>query len=159
MELRDYLELGRKKAGTLTALGNLLGLTQPQISTIKAHRKPLPDTALVRLAEFIDVPERELIAANNIAMGKHVDFWRPFVEHARAASLAMALAVVTIFVTPISAEARQMENSGIRTLYYVKFRRIAAWLKKAQLTRTIYRFLKRLQEAPVTICTPRVAEV
>lgn len=112
MELRDYIEMGAKKAGSLTALAKMLDLTQPQISTIKAHGRPLPDMQLVQLAAYIGVSEKELIAANNIAMGKHTDFWRPFVQHAQAASIALALALVTIFVTPEKAEAAPLLASS-----------------------------------------------
>jgi hypothetical protein len=121
MELRDYIIKGSEKAGSLTALGKMLDLTQPQISTIKAHKKPLPDKALVTLAEYLSVPERDLIAANNIAMGKHVEFWRPFATHAKAASIALAVMTVTFFVTPTTAEARPYSEAEQFNLYYVNY--------------------------------------
>ena len=121
MELRDYIEMGATKAGSLTALGKMLDLTQPQISTIKAHGRPIPDKQLIQLAEFINVTEKELIAANNIAMGKHVEFWTTFVQHAKAASIVLALSLVTNFVTPSPANAGQMDEASGDVLYYVKF--------------------------------------
>ncbi len=109
MTLRDYIEAGAKKAGSLTALGKMLDLTQPQISTIKAEKKPLPDKQLAQLAEYIDVPAIELIRANNIAMGKHVDFWTTW---GKVASIC-ALSVVTFFATPSPAEAAPINDVPI----------------------------------------------
>lgn len=159
MELREYIDMGAQKAGTLTKLGNLLGLTQPQISTIKSHKKPLPDTALVKLAEYINVPERELIAANNIAMGKHVDFWRPFVQHAKAASIALVFSLVTNFVTPSPAEAAQTQHMRSERLCIMLIRRIIRHLKERQLTRTIKPIIQGTLEALQAFFAPRVTQV
>lgn len=108
MELRDYIEEGAKKAGSLTALGNMLGMSQPTISGAKAHKRPLTAMALVQLAHYINADLEALIAANELVTEKDEKkraYWRPFVEHARAASIALALSFVTIFVTPTPAEA------------------------------------------------------
>lgn len=117
MQLRDYIEAGAKKAGTLTALGKMLDLTQPQISTIKAEKKPLPDKQLVQLAEYLGIPEKELIRANNIAMGKNVDFWQ---QWGRAAALA-SFALVTFFVTTYPEQSHAMTGKAkICNVHYVK---------------------------------------
>lgn len=159
MELRDYIDMGAQKAGTLTKLGNLLGLTQPQISTIKGHKKPLPDTALVKLAEYINVPERELIAANNIAMGKHVDFWRPFVQHARAASIALTFSLVTTFVTPSPAEAATNQNMPSERLCIMSTRLRSRHSEKRQLARTFDPLIKRIFKALEALFILRVTEI
>lgn len=132
MELRDYIELGSTKAGSLTALSKLLDLTQPQLSTMKAHGRPMPDKQIVLLSELIDVPVTELIRANNIAMGKHVDFWTTW---GKAASIA-ALGIVTTFVTPSPVQAHQTEASQNHDLYYGKSATPAA-SKKRQLIRAM----------------------
>jgi len=116
MELRDYIDMAARKAGSLTELSKMLDMTQPTVSNIRAHRKSLPDKQLMQLAEYLGIPERELIAANNIAMGKHVEFWRPFVEHARAAGFALGILLVTNFVTPSPAEAAQTLNNAYETV-------------------------------------------
>lgn len=153
MELRDYINMGSQKAGSLTALGKMLDLTQPQISTIKAQKKPLPDKSLVTLAEYLGVAEKELIAANNIAMGKNVDFWRPFVEHAKAASIALAFSTASFFVSPTPANAEQIKDSPQTTLYYAKLAMLRALLKQRQLLR----FVKFLQELLIPTRTPQIA--
>ncbi len=107
MKLRDYIEAGAQKAGTLTALGKMLDLTQPQISTIKAEKKPLPDKQLVQLAAYLGVPEADLIRANNLAMGKNVEFWE---QWGKVAAMA-CFALVTSFVTPSPAQAAPLTQS------------------------------------------------
>ncbi|UCV24908.1 hypothetical protein [Ferribacterium limneticum] len=108
MELRDYIDTGAKKAGSLTALGLMLGMSQPQISGVKAHRRSLPMKAAVELAEFIGADLKAVIAANELVTEKDEKkraFWHPFVNHAKAASIALAFSLVTNFVTPSPAEA------------------------------------------------------
>lgn len=109
MELKDYIDMAAKKAGNLTALGKMLDLSQPNISNIRAHRKALPDKQLVQLAEYLEIPEIELIRANNIAMGKHVDFWTTW---GKAAGIC-AFSLVTFFVTPSPAEAAPIQEGPI----------------------------------------------
>ena len=49
MELCDYIEIGSEKAGSLTALGKMLDLSQPNMSSVKANKRALPiDAADVR---------------------------------------------------------------------------------------------------------------
>jgi hypothetical protein len=146
MELRDYIEQGAKKAGSLTALGLMLGMSQPNISNVKAHKKPLPVKAVVELAEYIGEDLKAVIAANELVTEKDEKkraFWSPFVEHARAAGVMLGIALVTSFVTPSPAEASQYVMTGGNDLYYVKSRRTTS-LKKWQLKRLIERLMKAL---------------
>ncbi len=127
MELREYLEIGAKKAGSLTALGKLLDMSQPTISNVKAGKRPLPLDAVFKLADYINADLRALIAANELVTEKKEEkrrFWSPFVEHARAASFALALtiALITNFVTPTPANASEHRLSALNNLYYVKLR-------------------------------------
>jgi hypothetical protein len=91
MELRNYIELGAEKAGSLTALGKMLDMSQPTISSAKAHKRPMPIDAVVKLADYIDADLKALIAANELVTEKKEEkraYWRPFVEHVRATSIA-----------------------------------------------------------------------
>lgn len=121
MELRDYLEIGAKKAGSLTALGKMLDISQPNMSHCKAHRARLPIEAVIQLADFINADLRAVIAANELATEKKEAkrrFWSPFVEHARAASFALILTIATVtnFVTPTPAQAAPILETKTPTL-------------------------------------------
>lgn len=123
MELRDYIEEGAKKAGSLTALGKLLDLSQPNISNSKAHKKPLPAKAIVQLADYIGADLKALIAANELVTEKDEKkraFWEPFIHHAKAAGIALAVGLITSFVTPSPAQASDITVSQSDDLYYVK---------------------------------------
>jgi len=65
MELRDYLKLGAEKAGSLTALGAFLGIDQRHMSNHKAHSRPLPLDAAVKLADYIGADLKAVLAAND----------------------------------------------------------------------------------------------
>lgn len=110
MELKDYLDAGAKKAGSLTALGLMLGMSQPTMSNIKAGKRPMPIDAVVKLADYIGADLRALIAANELVTERKEEkraFWTPFTELGRAAVFLLALlfACVTNFVTPTPANA------------------------------------------------------
>jgi hypothetical protein len=121
MELRDYLEIGAKKAGSLTALGLMFGMSQPSISTVKAHKRALPLDAVIKLADFIDADLKAVIAANELTTEKKEKkraFWQQLTEHARAASLVFVLATsVNFLLTPYPAEAS--EHKGLPTIGFV----------------------------------------
>lgn len=79
MELRDYIERGIKKAESLTTLGKILDLTQPQMSNIKAYKQHLPLAACVKLADLIGANRIDVIAAAELATEKKEDkraYWR-----------------------------------------------------------------------------------
>ena len=108
MELRDYMDAGATKAGSLTALGRIIGLSQPDASNARKHRRTLPLDAAIRLADYIEADRMAVIAANELATEKREEkraFWSPFVSTARTASIALAVLSVTNFVTQTSAEA------------------------------------------------------
>lgn len=153
MELRDYLEIGEKKAGSLTALGKLLDMSQPTISNVKAGKRPLPLDAVFKLADYIEADLKALIAANELVTEKKEEkrrFWSPFVEHAKAASFALGLtiALVTNFVTPTPANASERGISTPNTLYYVKS--ALKYLKQRHLFRSMQMLIKTLF-APLTM--------
>ena len=70
MLLRDYIDQGAIKAGSLTALGKMLDMSQPNLSHAKAMKKALPAKAVVQLAEFINADLKAVIAANELATEK-----------------------------------------------------------------------------------------
>lgn len=78
MELRDYIEAGAKKAGSLTALGKLLDLDQRNMTSAKAHRRGLPADAAIKLADYIEADRIAVISANELATEKKEEkraFW------------------------------------------------------------------------------------
>ena len=90
MKMREYLELGAEKAGSLTALGKILDLSQPNISAVKAHRRSLSIDAAVKLADYIEADLKAVIAANELITERKEEkrqFWMPFVSEKRAAAI------------------------------------------------------------------------
>lgn len=78
MNLSDYIEAGAKKAGNLTALGKLLGLSQPEISNARAMRRALPIDGAIKLADYIEADRIAVISANELATEKKEEkraFW------------------------------------------------------------------------------------
>lgn len=114
MELRDYIDMGAKKAGNITELGNVLGMSQPRISKARNYKEHLPLEKCTLLADYIGKDRFSVIAAAQYAMAKEdkKDFWHPFVTTAKAASIALAFSLVTNFVTPSPAEAAPVRQDA-----------------------------------------------
>lgn len=78
MELRDYIEIGATKAGSLTALGKILGMSQPDMSHAKAHKIGITLAGAVKLADYINADRFAVIIANELATEKKEEkraFW------------------------------------------------------------------------------------
>ena len=91
MELREFIAIGARKAGSISALARYLGVSQPDLSKAYNHKKGIPDEALSKLADYIEADYRTLVAAEKLVTEKTEEkraYWRPFVEHARAAAAA-----------------------------------------------------------------------
>lgn len=130
MQLRDYIEQGATKAGSLTALGKMLDMSQPTISAAKAHRRPLTNKACFQLADFIGADLKAVIAANELVTEKDEEkraFWFPFVQIVRTVLAALALGIVTNFATPSPANASASVGQGNNHFYYVKLTMKAAF--------------------------------
>lgn len=146
MELRDYIAAGEAKAGSLTALGKLLDMSQPTISGVKGHKRALTDKQLVQLANYINVSIDELIRANNLALGKNVEFWE---QWGKVAAMA-CFALVTNFVTPSPAQAATLTQTEDNAICIMLNRLIQRLVKiKRQLFRPRPGLLKNLFE-PLT---------
>lgn len=162
MELRDYIEQGATKAGNLTQLGKLLGQDQRNMTSAKSHRRPLPLDAAVRLADSLETDLRAVIAANELVTEKKEEkraFWTPFVQHAKAASIALTFSLVTNFVTPSPAEAAPVLKTTRDAICIMLSRRFKRHLKQSQLARPMLRFFKRLEESLIANFAPRIAQI
>lgn len=157
MEMRDYLEIGAKKAGSLTNLGKLLDLSQPFMSRVKSGEKGLPIDAAVKLADYIGADLRSVVAENELITEKKPEkraFWSPFVEHAKAAVLAVCALffVVTSFLTPSPAQAMPSLESNAQHFVLCKLRR------KQLEQRHLKRLFKKLIESLSSIWAIRTPE-
>ena len=91
MELRNYIEAGIEKCGSVISLAKQLGQHETTITNAKAHRRGLPNYACVVLADLIGVERIEVIAASELVTEKHEErraVWLPFVQMAEARRLA-----------------------------------------------------------------------
>lgn len=123
MELRDYIEAGKLKLGTLEALATELGMPRPNLSHAKAHQRGLPPYAVFKLSKLLAIDPEIITAASELVTERNEQkraYWLPFVQNAqtfgKAASYALILAIVTNFVTPNSAEAAPVRDSARTTV-------------------------------------------
>jgi hypothetical protein len=82
-ELRDYIEKGSDKAGTLRNLAEVLNQPPEALTAAKGGRRGLPTYACVKLAQLIGEDERRVIAASELVTEKNPErraVWLPFVQ-------------------------------------------------------------------------------
>lgn len=65
MELRDYIEAGIKKTGSVVSLAKLLGQQDTNITNAKAQRRGLPNYACVKLADLLGAERIEVMPHRN----------------------------------------------------------------------------------------------
>lgn len=160
MELRDYLEIGAEKAGSVAALARILGLTREATTQAKSHKRKLPTDAVFKLADYIDAEVKPLTAANELVTEKDAEkqaYWRPFVEHARAASVALILTIALVLnlLTPTPAKAAPVLKVPHGTICIMLTRHAASFLEKLKL----HRLLKVLEEAIMSLLAMRIAQI
>ena len=112
MELRDYIEAGKMRFGTLDALAHELGMPRPNLSEAKAHRRGIPAYAISKLASILEIDPQIITAASELVTERNEEkrsYWLPFVTNAqnfgKMASYALIMGIVTNFVTSHPAEA------------------------------------------------------
>lgn len=127
MELRDYIKIGSEKAGSLTALGKMLDLSQPNMSHAKAMKKALPIDAAIKLADYIGADLRSVIAANELVTEKKEEkknYWMQFVKNANAAIMIVALTVTTFVTSPEKSFANNtLQQQTLHFTNYAKLRK------------------------------------
>ena len=92
MELKEYIEAGTKKTGSIAELAKLIEQNAANVTNAKAHRRGLPNYACVILAELLEVPQIEVIAASELVTEKNPErqkVWLPFVLAAEMRALAI----------------------------------------------------------------------
>lgn len=140
MELKEFIVAGIQIAGTSRKLAAIIGIGANELTDAKAHRRGLTLEAAVKLADYLQADLRTVIAANALATEKKEEkrrFWSPFVEHARAASFALAItsACVTSFVSPTPAEAAPLQKEVPARFILCQIRKKERRLKQRQLSR------------------------
>lgn len=83
MEQRDYIEKGIAKKGSLAALGRFLDQGESPMRSARNHKCGLPVYACIKLAELIEVPPLEVIAASELVTEKREErraVFLPFVQ-------------------------------------------------------------------------------
>lgn len=112
MELRNFIDQGVKKAGTLTALGREIGLSQPEISNVKAGKRSLPAYAAVGLADYLNVDVRTIIAASELITEKDErkrNYWIETLAAKTAKAACITLIVTGASTTPLIEQAQAAE--------------------------------------------------
>lgn len=118
--MREYIEMGEKKMGTQIALAQFLGMHDSSVRSAKMGKIGLPDHACIILADLIEEPRLEVIAASNLVTEKNADRRKIFESCFSKAAVIVLLVGVTMIVTPSPAHAAPLLDSGVAgdpTLY------------------------------------------
>ncbi len=118
MNIKNYIEMGEKKAGKQVELARILGINDSYIRTVKSGRNGLPDAICFELADYIGVDKIKVIAASNLVTEKN-EGRRKIYERCLSVSIALTFSA-TLIVTPMPANAstiKHIESSESHEMY------------------------------------------
>jgi hypothetical protein len=127
MKLKFFLETGEKTMKTQRALAKYLEQDDSVLRAAKAGKRGLPDYTCIKLADLIDAPRLEVIAASNLATEKNEERRKLFETcFSKAAGIILTVGAFSM-ATPSPVEAapildvtnNQLEEEK-HTVYYVK---------------------------------------
>lgn len=100
MELKDYIEQGIKKRGSLASLGRYLDQAEGTMRGAKSQTRGLPVYACLRLAEYIGADPVQVIAASELVTEKREErrevFQRFLIKNNAPSMMLCALFLMTL---------------------------------------------------------------
>lgn len=103
MKFSDYIDEGAKIAGSMNKLACELGLTHPNLRSMKAGRRAMPDEACVKLGVIVGLERPvDMIAiqhASRATTEEETNFWAPFVSNVRMHSHALGIVAMVCAAT------------------------------------------------------------
>ena len=118
MEMKTYIEMGEKLAGSQIELAKILDIKPNYLSMVKSHQRGLPDALCLQLADFINVDRLEVIAASNLITEKDEKkrklFESCFTRAATVAAAALIFAGSSMTYSPAQA---QYQKTGVNSIY------------------------------------------
>lgn len=117
MEMKTYIEMGEKLAGSQIELAKILDIKPNYLSMVKSHQRGLPDALCLQLADFINVDRLEVIAASNLITEKDEKkrklFESCFTRAATVAAAALIFAGSSMTSSPAQA---QCQKTGVNSI-------------------------------------------
>ncbi len=102
MLISEYIDKGKKKAGTIEALGEVIGVRGYNLSSAKTGKRPLQEEACVKLANYIGEPWHKVYQAMKVAAAKDEEqrkLWK------NAACVLITVGMGSGILTPQEAHA------------------------------------------------------
>ena len=125
MEMKNYIELAEKKAGSQTNLAKLLEITDRYVRQVKNGKQGFAVEICIQLADFIGADRLEVIAASNLVTEKD-EKKRKILESCFSISRAANFTITALFIGIVTitsqnpANASQITSLDRSYLYYVK---------------------------------------
>lgn len=115
MDMKEFIEMGEKKAGSQKELAEYLGTRYTTLVAVKAGKKSLTTALCIKLGRYIDVDELEVIAASNLIIEKDAERRKIFESCIKKTSQAACLGIVvalSLIMTPSTAHAASLNEVG-----------------------------------------------
>lgn len=130
MEMRNYIEIGEKKAGKQTELAKILGIRDSYLRQAKLGKSGLPDAVCIELADYINVDRIEVVAASNLVTEKDERRRKVFEKCLKKSSNAAVNMLIASIVTTIltmapakPANAGSQDTNNLLSIHYTQFNR------------------------------------
>ncbi len=95
MNIKNYIEIGEKKAGKQKILAEMLNIADVNIRMAKSGKRGLPDAVCIKLADYIEVDRLEVIAASNLVTEKDEERRKIFESCIKKTSVAASVGIIS----------------------------------------------------------------
>ncbi|MDC8445206.1 MAG: helix-turn-helix domain-containing protein [Nitrosomonas sp.] len=124
MEIKEFIEIGERKAGTQKELAKYLNIAASTLRIVKSGRTSLDPAYCIKLARFINKDEIEVIAASRLVTEKDEEKRKIFESCFKRTSQAACIGLVvglSMILTPSTAQAESLNVAESNTIYIMLY--------------------------------------
>lgn len=115
MEMKEFIEMGEKKAGSQKELAKILDTRYTTLVAVKNGKRSLTAAICIKLARYINIDELEVIAASNLIIEKDEERRKIFESCFKGASKAASVALIVGVTSIMTADANTLNNNNLKT--------------------------------------------
>lgn len=132
MEMKNYIEMGEKKAGKQVELAKILEIRDSTLRLVKTGHSKLPDYICYRLATYLDIEAGTVIAASNLVTEKDEKKRKVFEDYLKKSGenalkmIVGGLVISMLTLAPQSPSVAASHGGFDKNIHYTKFNARAA---------------------------------
>lgn len=125
MEMREFIEMGERKAGKQVMLAKYLNVKPSTLRIVKSGRTSLTTALCIKLARYIEVDELEVIAASNLIIEKDEERRKIFESCLKKAGKAAGTTAAALVISASALPSNSLINNAETQMNLQKYTLLA----------------------------------